>query len=56
MSVYYPKAVAILNVLLYDYGDERKKREFQFALTPVMVSININPYTEADTFFFIRKV
>lgn len=48
--VYYPKAIAVLNVLLFDYGDTKKKQEFHLSVAPTRVSININSYTEADTF------
>ena len=50
MKVYYPKAVAQLDVVLYDYGDTSQKNEFHLIVTPVQASVNINAYNLADTF------
>lgn len=49
MGVYYPKALARLDVLTYDYGDESLRREFVLPVQPISVSVNINSYRHADT-------
>ena len=50
MSLYYPKCVAQLDAILYDYGDASQKKEFHFFITPLSTSVNINSYNLADTF------
>ena len=48
--VYYPKAVALVDAILHDYGDSGQKPEFHFHISPKSVSVNINSYNLADTF------
>lgn len=55
MAVYYPKAVAILDIFLYDYGDSSKQTEFTITVSPVDASVNINSYNQADTFNLVVR-
>ena len=47
--IYYPYAVVTINPILNDYGVPNFKQPKAFAVQPVNVSVNINPYSEADT-------
>ena len=50
MRVYYPKAVALIDLVAHDYGNQNQKPEFHFLISPVSCSVNINSYNLADTF------
>ena len=49
MQIYYPKCVCTAKAILSDYGFEIKQpKEFNFE--PVSANVEINSYSEADTF------
>lgn len=50
MKVYYPKALVQIDATLHDYGDTNQKPEFHFVVSPVSLSVQINQYSQADTF------
>lgn len=50
MSLYYPKAIAQLDVSLFDYGNTSQREEFHFAVVPVHCLVTVNAYNLADTF------
>ena len=49
-KVYYPKPIAKLEVLLYDYGTNRYKTPFKITLVPISVDVQKTSYQRADTF------
>ena len=49
MKVYYPKCVALIDLIAHDYGDQNQKPEFHFLVSPTSCSVNINAYNLADT-------
>lgn len=49
-KIYYPSAILKLTVILYDYGNSRYSKPFNFTIKPFSVNINKNSYNKADTF------
>jgi hypothetical protein len=52
-KVYYPQASLLLNILWEDFGDKQSAKLKQVYGLPILarrVSVNINDYTQADTF------
>ena len=49
-KLYYPKAIAKLEVLLYDYGQANYAKPFNVTLVPISATVDKTSYQQADTF------
>ena len=55
MGIYYPKAVVGLDIITHDYGVEGTPEKISTVIVPVRCTVNVNTYTQADTFNVVMR-